>query len=298
MTAAQPAAKKTVSTQNQVADVRIEVPYQLSDKTIYNIPAVCTCCLSPTDNKVTVKWGSSRKYSSGGQRVTESHTATLDFCVCPDCAAHEQEFKIKQSRMIIISILVSAILSTALIYVFNDMIDMLFGGSELLFLLIVIGLVPTIIALPVLATLDIILPQRVLDHRHASRTAGVRMLGPHHFEFDNQAYAQLFSKMNGEGAQFTDMIGKKHDLPYKSTLLIKNPTFTYKIHGKSLLEGNPLVKILGTTASISAGLTLLFSLALFAMTEPPFAGSPGSYICSGVLLIVVISAAIEEWKKR
>ncbi len=297
MATAQPAAKNSASTHNQVAEIIVEAPYALKDKGVYNIPAVCTCCLAPTDNKVTFKWGESRKYTSGVNRVTEIHTASLDFCVCPDCVAHEQEYNRKKTRMIMISVLISSIVSTLLIYMFNDELEALFGGSMVLYFLIVIVLAPTVMAMPVLATLDILIPQRVLDRRHASRLAGVRMSGPRRYEFDNLVYAQLFVKLNDENAKFTDMIGKQHDSPYKITQTIKKPHLQYKVFGKSLLESGPLVEILGTTAFVSSVLTFLFSMAIFCMTEPPTAGSPGSYICSGLLFIIVITACLQEWKK-
>jgi len=296
MATAKPAEKKIKTVTNQVTDVQISVPYEVRDHAVYNIPSVCTCCLAPTDNRYNVKWGTSRKYSSGMYRVTESQTAQLDFCVCPDCVAHHEEYNRKKKRMIILSIITSAIISTILGFVLSDVFNALLGDSMVLNIITIV-LVPIIIAMPVLAILDILIPQRALDRRHSSRTLGVRMMGPHHFEFDNLVYAQLFEKMNGEGAKFTDMIGKQHDLSYKATKTIKTPSLHYKVFGKSLLESKPLIEIFITTAWVSVGLTFLFSMAIFAMTEPPTAGSPGSYICSGFLLIIVITAVLEEWKK-
>lgn len=297
MAASHPTIKNQTSAHNQVADIYIDVPYQLKDKALFNIPAVCTCCLAPTENKYTAGWSSSRKYSTGTQRVTETHTARLDFCVCPDCVEHQREYNRKRIRMIIISVLCSAVVSSALIYFFNNFLEGIFG-SGLIYFLVVLVLVPVVIALPVLATLDVFIPQRILDRRHASLTVGVRMIGPHHFEFDNLVYAQLFEKMNSEGAKISDGVGGQLDLPYKSTKVLKSPALNYKVFGKSLLEGKPLFEILILTAVFSCILTFLCSMALhFMLRDPNMAGSPGMYVCSGFLLLIIISIIVEEWRR-
>ena len=159
-------------------------------------------------------------------------------------------------------------------------------------------LVPLIVVLPIVFLLDLLYPVKPLGSQHSSRTKGVRLRGPRNYEFDNPAYAKLFALNNGEQARFllSTTVNKLFNSPYRLELKIRKTPLNYKIRGKSLLRGKPLVEIMGLSAIFSIVLMIVFSVAFTFFFEPPTAGNPGTYIFGslGLLMTLVVCFAIVD----
>ncbi len=295
MSTSQAAAVHGIMDKQEVVEVNVAQPWD-SQCNRFNIPAVCTCCLAPTTNMATAKWSYVRKYHSAGYRVTESQSASLDFCVCPECVAHEKEYRRKRLLMIKISTFVAALISAMLILGYEPVLDAVGEVNFALALFIGFVLLPFIWVLPIVYVLDHYLPQRLLDHRHASRMKGVRMKGPHLFEFDNPVYAQLFAARNGSGAKFapSDELGLSFDSPYTVTQTVKRTALHYKIRGQSLLIGKPLLEIVGISTALAGVLTLIFSLMLAFCIKPLPGGETGTYVISGLVCFVILSIFLQK----
>ncbi len=293
MSTSQTAVAHGIVDKQEVVEVEVEKPWG-SPFNRFNVPTVCACCLAPTTHTATARWSHVRKYHSAGYRVTETKTASLDFCVCPECVAHEKEYRRKRLLMIKISTFLASLISAMLILGHGSALDALGEVNFALALFVGFILLPFVWVLPIVYVLDYYLPQQLLDHRHASRMKGVRMNGPHHFEFDNPAYAQLFAARNGSGAKFTSEFGPPFDSPYTLTQKVKRTALHYKIRGKSLLLGKPLLEIVGISTGLAGVLTVIFSLMIGFCIKPLPGGETGTYVLSGLVSFVILSIFLHK----
>ena len=71
----------------EIQDVKHGIKVSLPMGGIYSFPKRCTCCLSPTDNTMTIE--SSKKVAEDYSTVTYEKTS-LDVPLCKECKAHQR----------------------------------------------------------------------------------------------------------------------------------------------------------------------------------------------------------------
>jgi len=271
MSKEQPAGSTTTASPgDQILSVSLIDPYRSPDQPHQQagvrLPQVCTCCLRPTTSQALVRWSQTTKSWSGVNRVHTTRSASLAFYVCDECQAHEKEYLQKRSRLVRLVIALSSMLSAALLFVFSSELDAL--PTALAFLAGFI-LLPAMLAFGFIFILDLGIRLPALGRRHASRTKGVIMTGPGSFDFDNLDYGQAFAAANRGGH-------------YQVSAKPHRARFTNKVHGRSMLEGKPMLSILGVGLSLSVAATLALLLLAAMLFAEPFASSQCGPWCGGI----------------